>query len=53
MTALILLLILGLATSTREGRDVARQALRPYERKLWIATAALWAILIAGFMIPP
>lgn len=40
------LLMISLATSTREGREAARAALAPYDRPIWLASGALWLVLL-------
>lgn len=43
---ILALLLISLASSTREGRAAARERLGRYDRPIWLANAVLWAMLI-------
>lgn len=46
LMTLAALLMISLATSTREGREAARAALAPYDRPIWLLSGALWLVLL-------
>jgi hypothetical protein len=48
-----IILALALLTSTRAGRAAAAEALKPFTRRVAIAAALLWLVILAGFIWPP
>jgi hypothetical protein len=45
------LVLIAAASSTREGREEARQRLKPYERAAGIAALVLWSLIFLSIWI--
>jgi len=46
LALLLAMLIIALISSTREGRAVAREWIKPLERRLLIPAVVLWVLLL-------